>query len=452
MGLAEAQQTLVANGLRHRVEVRVDGGLRTARDVVIAALLGAESYGFGTGPLIAIGCDMARQCHLNSCPTGIATQKEELRAKFRGNPDQVVAFFTRLANDVRVLLAEMGARSMDEIVGRVERLQRAERPEVPRSAMLDLSMVLSPPSTGGPRRRMVARNERHGLQSLDAQILADASSSIESGTPYVGRYAIRNHHLTVGARVAGTLAKRFGARGAPEGALTLHFTGSAGQSFGAFGVHGMRMTLEGEANDYVGKGLNGAEISIRPYHDARYLGAGHLNMIVGNTVLYGATDGLLCAAGQAGDRFAVRNSGAGAVIEGVGNHGCEYMTGGVVAVLGRAGRNFGAGMSNGLAYVFDETDTFASRVNHDMVVLGELDQDDESLLMLLLRTHVLRTASARGRSMLDGWDSLRVRWRKVKPRGAAEPVTRIREQWITRLERGLESPQLRVTDQIGASR
>ena len=452
LGLAEAQQTLVANGLRHRVEVRVDGGLRTARDVVIAALLGAESYGFGTGPLIAIGCDMARQCHLNSCPTGIATQKEELRAKFRGNPDQVVAFFTRLANDVRVLLAEMGARSIDEIVGRVERLQRAERPEVPRSAMLDLSMVLSPPATDGPRRRMVARNERHGLQSLDAQILADASSSIESGTPYVGRYAIRNHHLTVGARVAGTLAKRFGARGAPEGALTLHFTGSAGQSFGAFGVHGMRMTLEGEANDYVGKGLNGAEISIRPYHDARYLGAGHLNMIVGNTVLYGATDGLLCAAGQAGDRFAVRNSGAGAVIEGVGNHGCEYMTGGVVAVLGRAGRNFGAGMSNGLAYVFDETDTFASRVNHDMVVLGELDQDDESLLMLLLRTHVLRTASARGRSMLDGWDSLRVRWRKVKPRGAAEPVTRIREQWITRLERGLESPQLRVTDQIGASR
>jgi glutamate synthase domain-containing protein 3 len=212
------------------------------------------------------------------------------------------------------------------------------------------------------------------------------------------------------------------------------FSGSAGQSFGAFGVRGMHLTLEGEANDYVGKGLNGAEISIRPFANARYRGAGHLNMIVGNTVLYGATDGLLCAAGQAGDRFGVRNSGAGAVIEGVGNHACEYMTGGVVAVLGRAGRNFGAGMSNGLAYVFDESDTFASRVNHDMVLLAELGPEDDTLLALLLRTHVARTGSARGAHMLEAWSTLRPRWRKVKPRGASEPVARIRSQWIARLE------------------
>ncbi|MCC6433116.1 MAG: glutamate synthase large subunit [Gemmatimonadaceae bacterium] len=439
LGLAEAQQTLVANGLRHRVEVRVDGGLKTARDVVIAALLGAESYGFGTGPLVAMGCDMARQCHLNSCPTGIATQREDLRAKFRGTPEQVIAFFTRMANDVRALLAEMGARSMDEIIGQVERLQRAERPEVPRSAMLDLSMVLSAPAIAGPRRRMQARNERHGLVSLDAQVLADATTTLDSGAPFTGRDAIRNHHLTVGARVAGAIAKRFGAEGLRDGAMTLHFTGSAGQSFGAFAVRGMTMTLEGEANDYVGKGLNGGEISIRPFHDARYLGAAHLNMIVGNTVLYGATDGLLCAAGQAGDRFAVRNSGACAVVEGVGNHACEYMTGGVVAVLGRAGRNFGAGMSNGVAYVFDETDSFTSRVNHDLVLLSEPDEEDDALLLLLLRTHVERTASPRARLMRESWESSRLRWRKVKPRGASEPVARIRAHWIERLQRMLTS-------------
>ena len=438
LGLAEAQQTLVSNGLRHRIEVRVDGGLKTGRDVIIAALLGAESFGFGTGPLVAMGCDMARQCHLNSCPTGIATQRPELRAKFRGNPDQVIAYFTRIANDVRALLAQMGARSLDEIIGAVERLQRAERPEVPRSTMLDLSMVLAAPSSGGSRRRVAARNERHGLVSLDAQILADATTALDAGVPFTGRFAIRNHHLTVGARVAGAITKRFGSPGLPDASLTLHFTGSAGQSFGAFGVRGMRLSLEGEANDYVGKGLNGAEIDVRPFHDARYLGAGHLNMIVGNTVLYGATDGMLFAAGQAGDRFGVRNSGACAVVEGVGNHACEYMTGGVVAVLGRAGRNFGAGMSNGVAYVFDESDSFASRVNHDMVLLADFEQDDDALLLLLLRSHVSRTGSARGRQLLDSWESTRTRWRKVKPRGASEPVARIRQHWIERLARGLE--------------
>ena len=440
LGLAEAQQTLVANGLRHRIEVRVDGSLRTARDVVMAALLGAESYGFGTAPLVAIGCDMARQCHLNSCPTGIATQRPELRAKFRGNPDQVVAYFTRMAEDVRELLAGMGARTMDEIIGQVERLERRERPEVPRSATLDLSMVLTPTPSDASRRRSVVRNVRPGLPPLDVRMWSDAQAALDSATPFVGRYEVRNHDLAVGARVAGALAERFGQAGAPGHAVTLQFTGSAGQIFGAFGVRGMRMDLIGEANDYVGKSLNGAEISVQPFQNARYLGAGHLNMIIGNTVLYGATDGMLFAAGQAGDRFAVRNSGACAVVEGVGNHACEYMTGGVVAVLGRAGRNFGAGMSNGLAYVFDETDTFASRVNHDLVVLAEADQQDDVLLQLLLRTHVARTSSARARQMLETWESTRARWRKVKPRGAAEPVAAIRADWTIRLSNGLTAP------------
>ncbi|NCW45743.1 MAG: glutamate synthase subunit alpha, partial [Gemmatimonadaceae bacterium] len=434
LGLAEAQQVLVANGLRHRVEVRVDGGLKSAHDVIIAALLGAESYGFGTAPLVAMGCDMARQCHLNTCPTGIATQRDDLRAKFRGTPEQVIAYFSRIADDVRTELALMGARSLAEIIGQVERLQRAERPELPRSTMLDLSLVLgSPRRSDEARVRTADRNVRPGVPVIDERILAAADATLRSGEPFSGAYEIRNHHLTVGARVAGALAERFGDAGLPPGTVQLSFSGSAGQSFGAFGVRGMRFMLEGEANDYVGKGLNGAEITVRPFRNARYKGASHLNMILGNTVLYGATDGLLCAAGQAGDRFAVRNSGACAVVEGVGNHACEYMTGGIVTVLGRAGRNFGAGMSNGVAYVFDESETFAGRLNHEMVLLADLDTDDTKLVMQLLRLHVARTASARARWILDDWEHQHGRWRKVKPRGAAEHVSRIRDEWAERV-------------------
>ncbi|MFN9204595.1 MAG: glutamate synthase large subunit [Gemmatimonas sp.] len=433
LGLAEAQQVLVANGLRHRIEVRADGGLRTGRDVIIAALLGAEAYGFGTAPLVAMGCDMARQCHLNTCPTGIATQRDELRARFRGTPEQVIAYFSRIAEDVRTELALLGVRSLADIIGQVERLQRAERPELPRSTMLDLSLVLGVPRRSDePRVRTAVRNIRPGVQVLDDRIVADAAVAIETGTAFCGTYEVRNHHLAVGTRLAGALAERFGDAGLPAGTVHLTFHGSAGQSFGAFALRGMRLDLDGEANDYVGKGLNGAEITVRPFRNARYRGASHLNMILGNTVLYGATDGLLCAAGQAGDRFAVRNSGAAAVVEGVGNHACEYMTGGVVAVLGRAGRNFGAGMSNGLAYVFDENDTFASRLNHEMVLLAELDADDQRLLTQLLTVHQQRTGSARSRWLLDDWEHQHARWRKVKPRGALEHVARIREAWLTR--------------------
>lgn len=434
LGLAEAQQVLVANGLRHRVEVRVDGGLKTARDVIIAALLGAESYGFGTAPLVAMGCDMARQCHLNTCPTGIATQREDLRAKFRGTPEQVIAYFSRIAEDVRTELALLGARALSEIIGQVERLQRAERPELPRSTMLDLSLVLgSPRRTDEARVRTTERNVRPGTVELDERILADLGDGLVNGASFRGSYDIRNHHLTVGARVSGALAERFGDAGLPPGTVHLAFQGSAGQSFGAFGIRGMRFELEGEANDYVGKGLNGAEITVRPFRNARYRGASHLNMILGNTVLYGATDGLLCAAGQAGDRFAVRNSGACAVVEGVGNHACEYMTGGVVTVLGRAGRNFGAGMSNGVAYVFDESDTFASRLNHEMVLLADLDGDDTLLVTQLLRLHIVGTGSARARWILNDWEHQHGRWRKVKPRGAGEHVARVRATWLARV-------------------
>src|SRR4051794_20156539 len=436
LGLAEAQATLVRNGLRHRIEVRTDGGFKTGRDVIVAALLGAESYGFGTAPLVALGCAMARQCHINTCPTGVATQRADLRAKFKGTPEQVIAYFTHVAEEVRRLLAAMGARTLDEIIGRNDLLERVERPEVPRAQMLDLSLLLAPvptPVTGGlpERRRRMDRNDRPGVDSLDQEILEELQPYLDSGLPFSGSYPIHNHHLAVGARLAGHIVERVGDAGLPHGAVRLRFAGAAGQSFGAFTCRGMHLELEGEANDYVGKGLSGAELTIRPYRRAAYADVSHQHLVIGNTVLYGATAGRLYAAGQAGDRFAVRNSGAIAVIEGAGNHCCEYMTGGIVVVLGRAGRNFGAGMSNGVAYVLDEAGTFESRVNHDMVGLEDLDEQDVEVLRQLLREHEEKTASPRARTILVQWDDYLPLFRKVAPRGAAALVAATRDAYLS---------------------
>jgi glutamate synthase (ferredoxin) len=453
LGVAEAQNTLVRNGLRHRIEVRTDGGLKTGRDVIIAALLGAESYGFGTAPLVAMGCAMARQCHINTCPTGIATQREDLRAKFKGTPEQVITYFTLLAEEVRQLLAGMGFRSLNEIIGRHDLLERMERPDVPRAQMLDLSMLLAGQQGGYPlaggwaagqisgaagqqgggaetRRRTVERNDRPGLISLDHEILGDLEPYLDCGLPFSGSYPILNHHLTVGARVAGAIAERHGDAGLPAGSVRLRFTGTAGQSFGAFLCRGVHLELEGEANDYVGKGLSGGEITIRPFRRAAYAHTSHQHLIMGNTVLYGATSGKLFAAGQAGDRFAVRNSGAVAVIEGAGNHCCEYMTGGIVVVLGRAGRNFAAGMSNGVAYVIDEAGTFSSRVNHDMVKLVNLDAEDIELLRKLIHEHEEKTVSARARTILVQWEDYRPLFRKVVPTGAESLVAATRDAYL----------------------
>ncbi|MEO8635257.1 MAG: glutamate synthase large subunit [Gemmatimonadales bacterium] len=417
LGLAEAQATLVENGLRQRIEVRVDGGFRSGRDVVIAALLGGESFGFGTAPLVAIGCAMARQCHLNTCPTGIATQRPDLRAKFTGTPDQVVTYFSFVAEQVREILAELGARSIAEIIGRADLLERLERPERPRAQMLDLSMLLTPAVgvPGAPVRSMVERNDRPGVIYLDDEILAEARGYIDQGLFFSGFYDIRNHHLAVGARVAGVIAERHGDAGLPAGHVHLRFRGSAGQSFGAFAVRGMHLDLEGEANDYVGKGLSGGAISIRPFRQAGYAQATHENTIVGNTCLYGATGGRLFAAGQAASRFAVRNSGAIAVVEGAGNHCCEYMTGGVVIVLGTVGRNFGAGMSNGAAYVLDETGAFPSRVNLDMVRVDDCTEEDDQLILGLIHEHLERTGSLRARRLIEEWAAFRPLFRKVVP-------------------------------------
>ncbi len=433
LGLAEAQATLVRNGLRHRIEVRTDGGLKTGRDVVIAALLGAESYGFGTAALVAIGCAMARQCHLNTCPTGIATQRPDLRTKFKGTAEQVITYFTLLAEEVREIVASMGFRSLDEIIGRNDLLERVERPDVPRAQMLDLSLLLADGARAGsatPRRRLQDRNDRPGMTCLDDEILQELEPYLESGLPFAGNYEIRNHHLAVGARVAGVIATRVGDAGLPEGRIRLRFRGPAGQSFGAFLTPGMHLDLEGEANDYVGKGLSGGEITIRPYRRVAYADATHQHLILGNTVLYGATAGKLFAAGQAGDRFAVRNSGAIAVIEGAGNHCCEYMTGGIVVVLGRAGRNLGAGMSNGVAYVLDETRTLDERVNGDMVDLVELDSEDDEVLRRLVREHEEKTTSPRARTLLVDWARFQPLFRKVAPKGAEAFVAAARSAYL----------------------
>jgi glutamate synthase (NADPH/NADH) large chain/glutamate synthase (ferredoxin) len=405
--------------------------------VVIAALLGGESFGFGTAPLVAMGCAMARQCHINTCPTGIATQRDDLRGKFKGTPEQVIGYFTMVAEEVRRTLAGMGFRTMDEIIGRQDLLERIERPDLPRAQMLDLSVLLAPTDEAGhprvpsgPLRRTLQRNDRPGLISLDEEILESLRPYLDSGLPFSGNYQIYNHHLAVGARVAGAIVEQTGDAGLAPGSVRLRFTGSAGQSFGAFTCRGMHLELEGEANDYVGKGLSGGEITIRPFRRAAYADVSHQHLVIGNTVLYGATGGKLFAAGQAGDRFAVRNSGATAVIEGAGNHCCEYMTSGIVVVLGRAGRNFAAGMSNGVAYVLDESGNFGGRLNHDMVELTGLDAPDTELLHRLVREHEERTASARARTILVQWEHFLPLFRKVAPKGAEAYVAATRDAYL----------------------
>jgi glutamate synthase domain-containing protein 3 len=423
LGVAETQQVLVRNGLRDRIRLRTDGGLRRARDVIIAALLGAEEYGFGTASLVAIGCDMARQCHLNTCPTGIATQRDDLRAKFKGTPDQVIAFFVHLAEEIRQLLASLGLRSIDEAVGRVDLLRQART-----FRGVDLTAVLTDPDPRGtlPRRCTASRNDRpEDEEPLDEALLREAQAALADGSKFKAARMIRNRDRTVGARIAGEIgAGRLKPRSTDGWALRannfvqLRFVGSAGQSFGAFTTDGMLLTLEGEANDYLGKGMSGGEIVLMPADMARF--APHKNTIVGNTVLYGATGGRMFAAGRAGERFCVRNSGATAVVEGVGDHGCEYMTGGTVLVLGETGRNFGAGMTNGVCYVLDESGEFPARLNDELVSASRLMNAEElSLVYELVREHFEKTASRRAEAILDVWDVYRNQFWKVAPKQAS---------------------------------
>ena len=429
LGLAETQQVLVMNGLRGRVRLRADGGFHTARDVLVAAMLGAEEYGFGTAAMVAVGCKMARQCHLNTCPVGVATQREDLRAKYFGTPQMVVQYLTHLGHHVRELLAELGYERIDDLIGRADLLQQLPPEDGERSAGIDLARVIAmvDPEGTEPHRSMQERNDR-GEALLDDRIIEDVRSAIEGGAPVTRSYGIRNTDRTVGARLSGEIARRYGDKGLPDSAVELSFRGSAGQSFGAFLASGVRMHLVGEANDYVAKGMNGGEITIRPPGDSGFRSTDAV--LVGNTVLYGATGGHLFVAGSAGERFGVRNSGARAVVEGVGDHGCEYMTDGVVVILGPTGRNFGAGMSGGVAFVLDEEGDFRTRVNQELVGLEQVTTPEGiELLEAMIRRHYDLTDSRRAKRVLDEWRLHLPKFWKVMPKFALTeggPMTVVR--------------------------
>ncbi len=416
LGLAETQQTLLANDLRDRIVVQVDGQLKTGRDVVVAALLGAEEFGFATAPLVVSGCVMMRVCHLDTCPVGIATQNPELRKRFTGRPEFVVNFFEYIAEEVRELLASLGARSLDEVIGHAEAIDvAAVAAETDwKASGLDLGPLLIAPAPDDPRPRRRVRAQEHGLEGvLDRRLVSDCRPALEDARPVSASYSIRNRDRATGTLLGSELTRRYGAPGLPDDTIDLTFTGSAGQSFGAFLPKGITLRLVGDANDYVGKGLSGGRLVLRPVEVPGV--AAEEQVIAGNVVLYGATGGEAFVRGRAGERFAVRNSGATAVVEGVGDHGCEYMTGGRVVVLGPTGRNFGAGMSGGLAYVLDPGGLLASRLNGEMVGLEEPDADDLSWIEATLSTHLALTSSTVAAHLLGDWAAASAGFVKVVP-------------------------------------
>jgi len=403
-GLAETQQVLVRNGLRSRVKLRVDGGLKTGRDVIIAALLGAEEFGFGTASLVALGCDMARQCHLNTCPTGIATQREDLRAKFTGTPQMLIHYLTLVAEETREWMAQLGVRRLDDLVGRADLLSPVEE------TAIDLESLL----IAAPQRFAVAQSLLP-QSPISEQLLVESEAALRGEHSVLIQHHISNFDRSIGASLAGEIARRYGNIGLPGVSITCQFQGAAGQSFGAFTIPGMHLILHGVANDYVGKSMTGGQIVLTPPPGASF--SAHKNTILGNTVLYGATGGQLFAAGCAGERFAVRNSGALAVVEGVGAHACEYMTGGIVVVLGETGQNFGAGMSAGVAYVLDLAGVFPRRCNTELVELQRIhDPDEIEALRTIIQWHGKKTRSWRAAQILAEWSRMqRVFWR-VSPR------------------------------------
>jgi glutamate synthase domain-containing protein 2/glutamate synthase domain-containing protein 3 len=416
LGLAETQQVLVMNDLRSRIRVQTDGKLQTGRDVAIAALLGAEEFGFSTMPLIAMGCIMMRKCHLNTCPVGIATQDPVLRKKFTGTPEKVINYFFFVAEELRQIMARLGFRTLDEMVGRVDKLEMRPAIDHWKAKGIDLSSILyNPPAPSRVARRCITSQD-HGLeQALDYKLIDHAREAIENGSPVEIKLPIKNIHRTVGAMLSGQIAKKYGSVGLPEDTIRFHFTGSAGQSFGAFLAPGVTLTLEGDANDYVGKGLSGGKLVVYPPRGSSFVPED--NILVGNVVLYGATSGEAFFNGMAGERFAVRNSGATAVVEGVGDHGCEYMTKGLVVVLGRTGKNFAAGMSGGIAYVLDENGEFVNRnCNRSMVDIDPVvDRRDVDMIRDLIEKHAELTGSPRARWILENWYAMLPRFYKVFP-------------------------------------
>jgi glutamate synthase (NADPH/NADH) large chain len=452
IGLAETQQTLVLNGLRGRIAVQVDGGLRTGRDVAIGALLGADEFGFATAPLIAAGCIMMRKCHLNTCPVGVATQDPVLRKRFTGQPEHVINYFFFVAEELREIMAQLGFRTVAEMVGRVDKLDMKKAIAHWKAKGVDLSRILHQVQAAPGVAIYNCETQNHALDSaIDHDLIKHSLPSIEHGQPVTLERSVRNVDRTVGAMLSGEVAKRHGHAGLPEDTIKIKFTGTAGQSFGAFLSRGVSLELVGDSNDYVGKGLSGGRIVVKP--PAGIQRDPSENIIVGNTVLYGAIAGEAYFQGVAGERFAVRNSGAVCVVEGTGDHGCEYMTGGVVVVLGRTGRNFAAGMSGGIAYVYDESGDFESRCNMAQVKLeklaaaaggddpempqprsphvldagmGDLLRFDAERLRILVERHHTYTGSARARQLLDNWGEALSRFVKVMPTDYARALTEMK--------------------------
>jgi glutamate synthase (NADPH/NADH) large chain len=456
IGLAETHQTLVLNGLRSRIALQVDGGLKTGRDVIIGALLGADEFGFSTAPLIAAGCIMMRKCHLNTCPVGVATQDPVLRKRFKGAPEHVVNYFFFVAEEVREILASLGVSKFNDIIGASELLEKDTLISHWKANGLDFSNIFY--KVAAPKSATYwTEKQNHPIHDiLDRRLIAEAMPALESKTPVMIEAEIKNVDRSAGAMLSGELAKRWRHKGLKDDTIFVTLRGTAGQSFGAFLARGITFDLIGDGNDYVGKGLSGGRIIVRPSESSKIKAAE--SIIVGNTVLYGAISGECYFNGVAGERFAVRNSGAIAVVEGVGDHGCEYMTGGVVVVLGETGRNFAAGMSGGVAYVLDESADFPQRCNMAMVELqpvpeeddmleklhhhggdlmhkgmvdvsGDMTRHDEERLVQLIANHLHYTGSPRAKEVLDNWADFRPKFRKVMPveyRRALEDMERMK--------------------------
>ncbi|KKX52214.1 glutamate synthase [Sphingobacterium sp. IITKGP-BTPF85] len=415
LGLAEAHQTLVKNKLRSRIVLQADGQVKTGRDIVVATLLGAEEWGVSTAALIAGGCIMMRKCHLNTCPVGVATQDPELRKLFTGKPEDIVNLFRFMAEEIRETMAELGFRTINEMVGKAQFLKKRENIDHWKASKIDFSGILYVEPNDPNQSLYNTEEQDHGMgMILDWGLLKQAKHALESKTPVFGTFTVKNTDRTIGTLLSNEISKLYGSEGLPDNTINYKFEGSAGQSFGTFSTKGLSFELEGEANDYVGKGLSGAQLAIYPKAESKLIP--HENIIIGNVALFGATSGHLFINGQAGERFAVRNSGATAVVEGLGDHGCEYMTGGRALILGATGRNFGAGMSGGIAWIYDKQGTFRDNCNTEMVDLDPLEQEDETAIIALLKRHILLTNSKIAQHILENWTAEKNSFIKVFPK------------------------------------
>ena len=429
LGLTEAHQTLVRNKLRSRVVLQTDGQLKTGRDLAIAALMGAEEWGVATAALVAGGCIMMRKCHLNTCPVGVATQDPELRKLFSGKPEHIVNLFRFMAEELREIMAELGFRTIHEMVGRVQFLKVKDNLQSWKAKKIDLSGILHPVTNTKGMTLYNSESQDHGMANiLDWKLWEAAKPAIEDKTPVFASFDVINVDRTIGTLLSNEISKVYGSAGLPDNTVNFKFKGSAGQSFAAFTTKGVSFELEGEANDYVGKGLSGAQIAVYPAANATFVPED--NIIIGNVALYGATSGELFVGGMAGERFAVRNSGATTVVEGIGDHGCEYMTGGRALILGKTGRNFAAGMSGGIAWVYNPEGTFAENCNTEMVDLDPLSVQDEEQILTLLRKHITLTGSKLAQKILNNWNEASTQFVKVFPREYKKVLEKLQYQTI----------------------